>query len=148
MYSRLELIKQAIDLRHEADKNMRLAERRYKKNYDQRIRFTPIFRVGDFVFLDKPPLFRSAEIRFNTEVYSKRLRRVQGPYKVTSVDDNTLQILQNGLGNTISIYQATLSLTSYLHCHDDLADKHEHSSKEEPHSDGETDVYRGEDDKT
>lgn len=55
MYAGLELIKRAADLWQEADKNLRPAQKRYQKNQDRRASFAPILRVGNYVFLDRPP---------------------------------------------------------------------------------------------
>lgn len=60
MYARLELNGYAIDLRQETDNILRLGKGWYKKDCDRRVRFSPIFRIGDFILLARPPLSRSA----------------------------------------------------------------------------------------
>lgn len=60
IYATPELIKRATDFRQKADKSLRLAQKGYKKDYDPGVRFAPNFRVLDYDFLDKTPLFRSA----------------------------------------------------------------------------------------
>lgn len=47
MYTRLELIKRVTALRQEAEKTLRLAQRRCRKGYARRVRFAHIFRIGD-----------------------------------------------------------------------------------------------------
>lgn len=79
MYARLEFIKRATDLRQKADKSLSLAQRRYKKDYESLVRFAPIFRVGDYVFLVRPTIFRSAAERFASEEKSKLLTLKRGP---------------------------------------------------------------------
>lgn len=96
-YTTVELLKRATDLRQETDKNLRLAQKRYKKDYDGRVRFTPIFRVDDYVFSNRPPLYRSTVERSASERYSKLLPWKQRPYKVIGVGCNTLQVIQDGL---------------------------------------------------
>lgn len=64
------------------------------------------------------------------------------------VNDNTLQILQEGLKNTVSIHRETLNPTSRRHCDDKPADGKEHASEEDPRSDEETNKYQEEDKNT
>lgn len=71
MYSRLKLIKLATDPHEEADKNLRLAQKRYKNDYDRRVRFVPIFRIGDYIFLNRPRIFHVVAERSDSERYKK-----------------------------------------------------------------------------
>lgn len=73
MYARLELIDCATDFRKEADKKQDLAQSRYIKDNDLRACFAPIFRVGDYVFLDRPALFPLTLERSVFERYNKIL---------------------------------------------------------------------------
>lgn len=116
MYAQLKRIQRATDFRQEADKILHLAQGRYKKEFDGRGRFDPIFRVGDYTVLDRPPLFRSASEYSASEGYNKILRRKQGPYKVIGVNKTLLRILQDGSENNVSIHLATLNRTSQRHC--------------------------------
>lgn len=50
MYATLELIRRETDLRCQADKNLRLAQRPYKKDHDRHHRFVSTIRVGDYNF--------------------------------------------------------------------------------------------------
>lgn len=83
-----------------------------------------------------------------SERYSKIVPWKQEPYKVIGINDNTLQLLQYVLENTISTHQASLSPISRCHCDEDQTDKNEQPSKEEPRSDRETDKYQSEYDNT
>lgn len=67
---------------------------------------------------------------------------------MTGVNDNALQILKDGLENTVSIHRATLSPISRHQYDDDSADKKEHSGAEEPSSNTKTDEQRGGDNNT
>lgn len=69
-----------------------------------------MFRVGNWAFLDKALLFRSAAERSTSEEYDKVLARKREPYHVTNVNERTLQMREDGLKNKILIHQATLSL--------------------------------------
>lgn len=73
MYASLELIKDGTELCQEAGKSPKLAHRRYKKEYDRRVRLVPILRFGNYVFLDRPALFRSAVDRYASEANNKLL---------------------------------------------------------------------------
>lgn len=67
MYARPELVKLATNLYQKADKNDRLAHRWHKKDYDRPVCFSNISRVGDYVFLDRPLISRSATERTSAE---------------------------------------------------------------------------------
>lgn len=75
MYATRELMKRSTDLRQKPDKHLRLAQRRYKEDYARRVRFAPIFPIGDYVFLGRPPLPRSAVEWSASEGYNKILPR-------------------------------------------------------------------------
>lgn len=129
MYARLKLIKRATDVRQEADKNLRLELRQYKNDYSRRIRFAPVFLVGDYIFLNRPPLSLSDAERRTSEGYNQLLLRKQGPYIVIGVNKTSLRILQDALENVVSNHRATLSPTSRRNC-----DKAKRSTKQEPRS--------------
>lgn len=46
-----------------------------RKNYHRRVRFAPSFRVGDYIFLERPPLFRLAAELSASEGYNRLLRK-------------------------------------------------------------------------
>lgn len=50
MYVGLELIRSATHLRQKADKNLKMGQGCYKKNYDRRLRLAPIFASATTVF--------------------------------------------------------------------------------------------------
>lgn len=60
-----------------------------------------IFRVGDYVFLDGPPLCRSSAGQFASENYDNLLPRKQGPYQAIEVNDSTLHTLQKRLEDMV-----------------------------------------------
>lgn len=68
--ARLELIRKVMYLRQEAEKILRLVQRRYKKDYERRVCIAPIFRVGDYFFLARLLLFRSYTERSTNERYN------------------------------------------------------------------------------
>lgn len=85
VYSGLELIRSASDLRQEADNNLNLPQRRYKKEYDRHDRFDHMSQADHYGFLDMPPVSQFAAERSTTEVYNKLLLRKQGPWSVICV---------------------------------------------------------------
>lgn len=127
---------------------MILLQHGYGMNYDRNVRFATNFRGCKYVFLDMCPLFLFAAQHSASEGYNKRLCREHAPYKVISVDDNTLQIVWIGLQITIPIRLATLKPTSRQHCDANLVDRNAKSSEEVPSLDLETDEHRDEDDNT
>lgn len=60
MSARLGLFRLAKDPHQRFEKTLRLAQWLYKKDYDRSVCFAPIFRILDYVVLDRPLLFHSA----------------------------------------------------------------------------------------
>lgn len=73
MYAKVELNERAVDLREASDKNVGLARRRVNKNYYRRSRSAPIFRVGNYIFVDRYPLLRTDAELSASEVDRKLL---------------------------------------------------------------------------
>lgn len=116
VYVRLEVIRQTTDIRREDDKNLRLAQLRYKKDRDHDIRLAPIFRADNYICLDRLPLFRSAAEKSDSKGFNKLIPRKQGSFKVTGEMKYILRITQDDLENTASIHQTIVSRTSRSHC--------------------------------
>lgn len=93
--ARLELIRRASSLCNEPEKNVKLAQRRYKPHDDRYARFARIFNEDDEISLDRPFLFQSAAEKTAAERYNKLLLSKQGPYKVVGVHENTLRTVQD-----------------------------------------------------
>ena len=83
------------------------AQKRYKQNFDKSVRFTPQFKAGDYVYIDRPP--RQPDAAPEEEVTKKLLPRGLGPYKIQSVSENTVTVDEDGLLNTVSIDRVTLA---------------------------------------
>lgn len=64
LFRSVELMRLAMDLRHEAEKLLSFSQRCYKKNRALLVHFSPIVSVGDYIPLDGPQLFRLAAKRF------------------------------------------------------------------------------------
>lgn len=148
MYVRMVLSKRGTDLCQEADQNLKPAQKRYKKYYDRRVGFAPIFCVGEYVFLDRPHIFRLVMESSASGGYNKLLTRKQELHNMNCVGGITLQILRDGLKNTSYIPSSTFSFTLTRSCDDEPADKEDHFSEEEHHSDREFDENRCANDNT
>lgn len=66
------------------------------KVYDRLVRFGFIFGIFEIVFLDTPPLFRSAARCFAPNGFDKLVFGTSGPGMVIEVNKNTLLIVQEG----------------------------------------------------
>lgn len=95
--------------------------------------FTPNFEEGDEDYLDRYSLFHSASEKSAAKGYSKMQPRKQRPHRVTGVQENTVQILQDGLEDTISINRTTLARDSRTYWYGRNG-KEEGSTQEEPFS--------------
>ena len=91
-------------VRTEAPCTMTKAQQRYKANYDRWVRFLPTFRPGDWVFLDRPPRARVPDgVPDDPEEMATKLRsKARGPYKVVSLQDHTVKILEDGRHNVVN----------------------------------------------
>lgn len=85
-------------------KTLKLKHRSYKKEYDRRVCVAPIFRIGNYVSLDRLSVFCSATEPSASEGYNKLPPRKQGHYNFTGVNKNALQSEQSGLENTVPIH--------------------------------------------
>lgn len=56
-YASLEVIRPATCVLQEASENLSVAMALYKKDYERHVRPASILRVGDYIFMDKPPFF-------------------------------------------------------------------------------------------
>lgn len=54
MYVSLKLIRRFTELRQEADKQFKLPQRQYEKDYDRNVRIALISPVSNYVYIDKP----------------------------------------------------------------------------------------------
>lgn len=101
MWARLQRIRRAALLREQADKNLLIAQRWYNEQYKKRVTLAPIFKKGDNIFLNRPPLFQPAAESSAAKGYNKLLQAKQEPYEVFDVVENPLEVIQDGLENTI-----------------------------------------------
>lgn len=134
MCATLELIRCAMGLFQKAGKMWMLANWGFKKDYDRCVRFTPIFRVGDYV----PWTDVSLPLVCGT-VWVRRLYQViipyKGAYRVIEVNKNKLRIVQDALANKIYMHRTTSSPTSRRQCNE-TATENEDPGEEEQRSDG------------
>lgn len=96
--------------------NSRVSTTTIQENLWPPFPFSSVFRVSDYIFLDGPLLFRSAEKCSAFEGYNKLLHCKRGPYKITSLNKSTLRTNQDGLESTVSIHQTILNPTLRRHC--------------------------------
>lgn len=80
------------------------SQARYKSDYDRRVLETSSFQVGNYVFVDKPPLTTKSEespdaLAYRT--YNKLQRRAADPCRILKVRANTVTIDERGSPNTV-----------------------------------------------
>ena len=88
------------------------AQRRYKTDFDKKVRFRPVIAVWDFVYVDRPP-----QQLTSTEwgdlpsdgggLSVKLLPKTEGPFRVRSATETTVVADQNGVSNRVSIDRVT-----------------------------------------
>lgn len=116
LYARLELIQLATSFQRESVKSTKSVQNRYKRYHDRHIWFAPISKEGNEVYLDSNSLLPFAIESSAANGFNMFLARIQGPYKVISVNHDTLCSLRNGLENTVSICRATLAPILRRYC--------------------------------
>lgn len=60
MAYRIRLIRRAAELQMAAQRNLKAAQDKYKRDHDKKVSFGPTYAPGDYVFLNPPPLKMSA----------------------------------------------------------------------------------------
>ena len=82
------------------------AQKRYKEDFDRKVRFRISLQPGDYVFVDRPP--RTATDSGTEDTTTRKLLpRATGPFEVKSASEDTVTVEQDGLLNTISIDRVT-----------------------------------------
>lgn len=71
------------------------------------MRETPDFHIGQFVFLDKPPLSNVSDSKAETvarKPYNKIQARTAESFLIVSLQKNTITIDEDGIANTVCIH--------------------------------------------
>ena len=108
----LRKLRDALD---RAGTKLSASQKRYKDNFDKKIRFRPVVGAGHFVHVDRPPRpLTSVEKRTRAqgttgteELSVMLLRRIQGPFRVRTATDTTVLIEQYAVENLVSIDRVT-----------------------------------------
>ena len=88
------------------------AQRRYKTDFDKKVRFRSVIAVGDLVYDDRPrrPLTsteREGPPSDGGAPSVKLLPKTEGPFRVLSATETTVVVDQDGVSNRVSIDRAT-----------------------------------------
>ena len=88
------------------------AQRRYKTDFDQKVRFGPVVAVGDLVYVDRPPRPLTSTERRDLHSYEggpsvKLLPKTEGPFRVRAATPTTVVVDQDGVSNRVSIDRVT-----------------------------------------
>ena len=104
----LRKLRDALD---RARTKLTASQKRYKDDFDKKVRFRLVVGAGDFVYVDRPPRpLTSVERRTRAkgttgtdELSAKLIPRTEGQFRVRSATDTTVLIEQDGLENRVSI---------------------------------------------
>lgn len=83
--------------------NLSRAQTSYKHKFDRKVSFTPTVTPDDLVFEDETPPSTNTHVELLLGFpRSKLLPKSNGPYPVNHCDSQTVEILGDGIPNTIS----------------------------------------------
>ena len=93
-----------------ARRNSSVAQERYKRNSDRRVRFRVTVQEGDYVYLTRPPSSARTVAEQLADIQHSKLRpkTTAEAYKVLKADRNTVTIDTNGIPDTVSIDRVTV----------------------------------------
>ncbi|CDF38169.1 unnamed protein product [Chondrus crispus] len=88
------------------------AQRRYKADFDKKVRFRSVIQVGDLVYVDRPPRPLTSTERGDLPSNDggpsvKLLPKTEGPFRVRSATETTVVVDQDGVSNRVSIDRIT-----------------------------------------
>ncbi|CDF40922.1 unnamed protein product [Chondrus crispus] len=88
------------------------AQRRYKADFDKKVRFRPVIEKGDRVYVDRPPRPLTSTERGDLPSNDggpsvKLLPKTEGPFPVRSATETTVVVDQDGVSNRVSIDRIT-----------------------------------------
>lgn len=99
-----------LALRTKVDSHMCKLQARCKHDYDRRVCETPHFTPNTYVFLDYQPLRANSDSLAKyllKKEYDELQSRTPAPFRIISVQDNTITIDGKGIPSTISTDQVT-----------------------------------------
>lgn len=100
-------------MQQDADNRMKTAQRRCKDDHNRQIRKAPKkIEIEQSIYLDRPPMIKSAAERLAAEAYSKLLSTKSGPFRLIKVKPKTLTIDEDGIRNAAPVDQDTVASTA------------------------------------
>lgn len=127
---RLRLLSKIAELRHNADKQMKAAQRRYKRHHDAQVQEEAQFHVGPLVYVNYPALLTSTRDKMAAEAYTELLPRAVGPYFVISTTSYIISLDQDGVPNTIPADSASRA-PMHMQLKENIVDDEHHQSLSE-----------------
>ena len=84
------------------------AQRRYKTDFDKKVRFRLVTPVGEFVYVDRPPRQLTSTEREDLPSDGgapsvELLPKTEGPFRVRSATGTTVVVNQNGVSNRVRV---------------------------------------------
>lgn len=98
------LLHRVAKMRQYAEKRIRSWQRLYKYCHDLKVFNVPLLvTVGQYIYLDCPPITTSATERLATGSYKKVMSPKTWPFKVIEVSPTTISTKEDGVRNTVSV---------------------------------------------
>lgn len=90
-----------------ANASLQKLQEPYNSNHEKHVRFECVFALGDFEFVERPPLSTSPAAFLVAQGYTKLLPRHVSRYRIISVRPGYAKIWLDGLKNTVCIKRIT-----------------------------------------
>lgn len=96
-------------MRGKVDAHERNSQQSFKQHYDRHVRKTAIYRLYEYIFLDRPPLVAAKDQDANqlySSTYHMLLPRRTGPFHIIIVQSKTVTINKHDILNTFCVDHA------------------------------------------
>lgn len=111
--AKLKVVERMLRIQGQANRTSKTAQESYARHFGKRVRRYPVFRIGDWVYLDRPPVWKKTAAEKISEAPSRKLApKKGGPYRVLKVQRHTVTIDLKGIHKIVSIDGVTLATTA------------------------------------
>lgn len=106
----MKVIERKLRKRQWTDSAVEVPQKVYARHFNRGVKHYPTFRVVDWVYVNRAPVWKKIATESATEVPSRKLaRKKEGPYRVIKVHGHPAMFDGKGMCNTVSRDRVTLA---------------------------------------